>query len=180
MARRTDDDKFSQPDVNLAGIGLQGPRPDSRDISTARPQFDGSGNPIGFGWKESDGSVTLIGGQRYAPIAGPYRDGYRYAPEAQPPNSIAENPMPTAPPSGNGSGGALPMAVKRLAAAGGSAALGRMLGGNTNPGSAAANLPPEFQQLLALAMRRMADQEPLFQAVNAQAMGGLPTAYQRG
>lgn len=176
MARRTDDDKFSQPDVNLAGIGLQGPRPDSRDISTVRAIYDPATGQYEFRFPDG---TPLNGGHGFSP-AGPYRDGYRYAPEAQPPNSIAENPMPTAPPSGTGSGGGLPMAVKRLAAAGGSAALGRMLGGNTNPGAAAANLPPEFQQLLALAMRRMADQEPLFQAVNAQAMGGLPTAYQRG
>ena len=83
--------------------------------------------------------------------------------------------------SGNGeSGNGLSDAIKRLAVGGGAAALGRSLGGNANPGAATANLPPEFQQVLALAMRRMADQEPLFQAVNAQAMGGLPTAYQRG
>ena len=40
-------------------------------------------------------------------------------------------------------------------------------------------MPPELQQLLAMAMQRMSQQEPLFQSINAQAMAGLPTAYQR-
>jgi hypothetical protein len=68
------------------------------------------------------------------------------------------------------------------------ALLGRAMGGAqplSTPalgggGMGNANLPPEFQQLLAEAMKRMSAQAPLAEAINAQAMGGLPTIYQKG
>jgi len=48
-------------------------------------------------------------------------------------------------------------------------------GGANGSGS----MSPELQQLLAQALKRMSSQDGLFNAVNAQAMAGLPTIYQR-
>lgn len=58
-----------------------------------------------------------------------------------------------------------------LVGAGGAAAAGGAFGGG---GNTAPTTSPELQQMLAIAMRRMAAQEPLFDAVNRQAYGGLP------
>lgn len=60
-------------------------------------------------------------------------------------------------------------------------AAGRALspGGNSGAPNGANNLPPELQQMLALSVQRMRDQEPLFQAINRQALAGLPT-YAKG
>lgn len=74
-------------------------------------------------------------------------------------------------------------AVKRLAEIGlpvGMGLLGRGMRGSGGGIGGNAAMSPELQALLGLAMRRMQDQEPLFQSINAQALGGLPTAYQKG
>jgi len=60
----------------------------------------------------------------------------------------------------------------------GPAIVGRAMSGGGNGGGNAA-LPPELQQLLQMSMQRMTAQDPLFKSINAQAMAGLPTAYQR-
>lgn len=54
----------------------------------------------------------------------------------------------------------------------GKLASGGFGGGNSGPGG---QMSPELQQLLQLSMQRMQSQEPLFQAVTKQALGGLPT-----
>lgn len=41
-------------------------------------------------------------------------------------------------------------------------------------------MPPELQQLLALALKRQQEQQPLFDAVTHQALAGLPTYAQKG
>lgn len=48
-------------------------------------------------------------------------------------------------------------------------------GGDAGP---AGQMSPELQQLLELSMKRMQDQEPLFQSVTKQALAGLPTYAQ--
>lgn len=56
---------------------------------------------------------------------------------------------------------------------------GRALSG---PGSASGQteIPDELKQLLAMSMKRMADQQPLADAINRQALGGLPTYAKQG
>ena len=61
----------------------------------------------------------------------------------------------------------------------GPALAGRAMRGSGGSGSGNASLPPELQQLLQMSLKRMASQDPLFSSINAQAMAGLPTAYQR-
>jgi hypothetical protein len=61
----------------------------------------------------------------------------------------------------------------------GALAAGRMANGGGAGGGSGDGLPPELQQLLAMSLQRMRDQEPLFQAVNQQAFAGLP-AYVTG
>lgn len=46
-------------------------------------------------------------------------------------------------------------------------------------GDTQANIPPELTELLKTAMQRMSAQQPLVDAVNKQALGGLPT-YAKG
>jgi hypothetical protein len=41
-------------------------------------------------------------------------------------------------------------------------------------------MSPEMEQLLALSMKRMQDQEPLFQAATRQALAGLPAYAKQG
>ena len=71
--------------------------------------------------------------------------------------------------------GGLPLALKKLAAGTIPAVVGKTLANNNGSNQ----LSPELQQLLAMALQRMTQQQPLFNAINAQAMAGLPTAYQR-
>jgi hypothetical protein len=77
-------------------------------------------------------------------------------------------------PGGGGGGGGLPLALKKLAAGVIPAVVGRTIGGGGSN-----ELSPELQQLLAMAIQRMTQQQPLFNSINAQAMAGLPTAYQQ-
>lgn len=81
---------------------------------------------------------------------------------------------------GRGLANAAP-ALGRTALVAGPALLGRALRGNgSGSGSGSgAGLPPELQQLLQMSLQRMSAQDPLFRSINAQAMAGLPTAYQR-
>lgn len=57
---------------------------------------------------------------------------------------------------------------------------GRALSGaGRDANSGAPAIPEELQQLLALSMKRVAAQQPLADAINKQALGGLPT-YAKG
>ena len=60
------------------------------------------------------------------------------------------------------------------------ATLPKLFQGGGDGSGGDSNIPPELSQLLALALKRMTDQGPLAASVNAQALGGLPTIYQRG
>ena len=73
--------------------------------------------------------------------------------------------------------------LKKIAGVGiPSAALlaGRKLAGDGTNGLEQQAIPPELSALLAQAMRRTADQDPLAQAVNRQAFEGLPTYVKKG
>ena len=67
----------------------------------------------------------------------------------------------------------------RVAAATIPAVVGRALRGSGSGSGSGAGLPPELQQLLQMSLQRMSAQDPLFRSINAQAMAGLPTEYQR-
>jgi len=154
--------------------------PNKRDVSTASPQYDRFGNSLGFGWKESDGTITLITGDRYSSYGGTMGSGGEFSDKGfvrDQVNQTGERVSPgSAPGSGGGNGagaplsklaGLLPAAIAGVAGAAGG-------GGGTNT-----QIPPELQQLLQMSMQRMTSQDPLFRSINAQAMAGLPTAYQR-
>ena len=58
---------------------------------------------------------------------------------------------------------------------------GRALSGSGGgAGDGSAEIPQELKDLLAMSMKRMADQQPLADAINTQALGGLPTYAKRG
>lgn len=59
----------------------------------------------------------------------------------------------------------------------GKLASGGFGGGNSGP---AGQMSPELQQMLQLSLQRMNSQQPLFDAVNKQALAGLPTYAQGG
>lgn len=52
------------------------------------------------------------------------------------------------------------------------------IGHQISQNQANAGIPPELRQLLTLAMQRMAQQQPLFEATTTQALRGLPTYAQ--
>lgn len=160
--------------------------PNKRDVSTAEPQYDRFGNPLGFGWRNADGSMTLINGQTFTQyggaLNGPGGRGFsdqggqggnaglmgsdQVVPDAAlGPNGGIGGRSPGSG-GGNGAGAPLLAALAGVAGAGG--------GGGTNT-----TMPPELQQLLQMSLQRMTAQDPLFKSINAQAMAGLPTAYQR-
>lgn len=146
--------------------------PNKRDVSTAQPQYDRFGNTLGFGWKEPDGSITLITGDRYSGDGGMIGSGGDFSNKGfvrDQVNATGERVSPGSSPGsggGNGAGAPLLAALAGVAGAGG--------GGGTNT-----TMPPELQQLLQMSLQRMTAQDPLFKSINAQAMAGLPTAYQR-
>ncbi len=146
--------------------------PNKRDVSTAQPQYDRFGNTLGFGWKEPDGSITLITGDRYSGDGGMIGSGGDFSNKGfvrDEVNATGERVSPGSSPGsggGNGAGAPLLAALAGVAGAGG--------GGGTNT-----TMPPELQQLLQMSLQRMTAQDPLFKSINAQAMAGLPTAYQR-
>ena len=92
--------------------------------------------------------------------------------------------MEDAPPSTGGDGVNWPDIIKRIAQLG--IPLGTMLGtraatnGGNDGNGGPSTISPELQQLLAMSMKRMASQEPLFDAVNKQAFEGLPTYVKEG
>ncbi len=184
----------------------------ARDIGTAAPQFDRFGNSLGFGWKNSDGTITLINGDRMTQYGGllsngsgeafrdvgmtqqgegdsqggnsrygPYSEGYRNDPNMTPPESLQNNETyfgEGGGGGGGGNGGGVPLALKKLAPFAALApTLRNALGGNDTGTNT--TMPPELQQLLQMSLQRMTSQDPLFRSINAQAMAGLPTAYQR-
>lgn len=165
----------------------------ARDIGTAAPQYDRFGNPLGFGWRNADGSMTLINGQTFTQYGGALNGpggrgfsdqggqggnaGLMGSDQVVPDAALGPNGGigGRSPGSGGGNGagaplsrlaGLLPAALVGVAGAGG--------GGGTNT-----TMPPELQQLLQMSLQRMTAQDPLFKSINAQAMAGLPTAYQR-
>lgn len=81
-------------------------------------------------------------------------------------------------------GGGFDMAdtIRRIAQSG--VPIGAMLGTRALAGgggdSGQSAISPELQQMLAMSMRRMSAQEPLFQAVNRQAFEGLPSYVKGG
>ena len=88
-------------------------------------------------------------------------------------------------PDFGGSGGSnMADIIKRLAQAG--LPIGALLGtraltgGGGDGQNGQSPVSPELQQLLAMSMKRMASQEPLFDAVNKQAFEGLPDYVKRG
>lgn len=170
----------SQMDPSAGGGGSNWERNmqdrNARDVSTATPQYDRFGNPIGFGWRESDGRITLINGDRYSSYGGSMNVGDDKSFVRDAVNQTERDLFNGPGGNGGGNGGGLPMGLKALAAV---PAIARQLGGGNGSGNGNASMPPELQQLLAMAMQRMSQQEPLFQSINAQAMAGLPTAYQR-
>lgn len=155
---------------------------DPNDISNARPVYDPMTGQIEF--RMPDG--TRLGGsgqgQNGNSSYGPYAGAYQNDPSQMPPASLQNNETFFGPggagassaPGGGGGGGGVPLALKKLAAGAVPAIAGRVASGGGG-----SQLTPELQQLLALAMKRMQDQEPLFQAINRQAMAGLPASYQR-
>lgn len=151
--------------------------------------------------------ASVLAGRNGNSAYGPYADHYRYDGTQTPPDSLSapsdgllsrvQVPMGQLDTSGprytqmpasmsqntnsrndpGGGGGGLPALLRTIAPLAPLVA-GRLQGGSGAPG-VNTQMPPELQQLLAQAMRRMADQEGLFQSVTAQAKAGLPTAYQR-
>ena len=154
--------------------------PNKRDVSTAQPQYDRFGNTLGFGWKEPDGSITLITGDRYSGDGGMIGSGGDFSNKGfvrDQVNATGERVSPgSSPGSGGGNGAGAPLSrlaglIPGLAGAAGA------LGGNGSGSNT--TMPPELQQLLQMSLQRMTAQDPLFKSINAQAMAGLPTAYQR-
>ena len=175
----------SQMDPSAGGGGSNWERNiNNQDISTAKPVYNAATGQ--YEWQLPDGSrLTGNGaGQNGNSPYGPYAGGYQNDPDFMPPGSLQNNETWFGPGgggsqggSGGGNGSGLPLtALRGLAAI---PAIARQLGGGNGSGNGNASMPPELQQLLAMAMQRMSQQEPLFQSINAQAMAGLPTAYQR-
>lgn len=79
-------------------------------------------------------------------------------------------------PAGTSAGRKIADAIGRVATNVIPAVVGRAIsGGNDSTGG----LSPELQQLLQMSIKRMTQQQPLFESINRQAMAGLPTAYQQ-
>ncbi len=166
------------------------------DVSTAGFYKDRSGQIV-WGWptytngRQTGVTPVVPDWQRNGTSPyGPYASGYRYGPESIVPGSLYDGPgaqnLPpmslsngqgASDPGGGGGGGGnsgVPGWLKNAAAAlPAAASLANAPGGNNN------SMSPELQQLLAQALKRMSSQDGLFNAVNAQAMAGLPTIYQR-
>jgi hypothetical protein len=188
----------SQMDPSAGGGGSGWERdinnPNKRDISTASPQSDRFGNSLGFGWRDANGTITLINGQTFTQYGGALNGpggaafsdqngqggnaGLMGSDKVVPGAALGENGGASAPGGGGGNGGGIPWYGKAAAAAI-PAVLGRTLGGGGSNGGGNGSLPPELQQLLQMSLQRMSSQDPLFRSINAQAMAGLPTAYQR-
>lgn len=185
MARNPIEDKVADTNpASLAGIGLQGPRPNNGDISTARPLQDANGNMLGFGWTNADGTMTTVTGERYTRYGGLITEGGPGSGDTMADYwlnnrvPVRNNPVPTEATGGDGSPGGVPGILRRAAPLAAGAVAGRSaFGGGGSP--TAAPIPPELTELLRMSLQRVRDQEPLFQSITAQARGGLPTAYQR-
>lgn len=173
--------------------------PNTRDVSTAEPQYDRFGNPLGFGWRNADGSMTLINGQTFTQYGGALNGpggrgfsdqsgqggnaGLMGSDQVVPDAALGPNGGigGTSPGGGGGNGGGIPLGLKRLAPLAGlvPAIAGAAGGFGGGGGGTNTQIPPELQQLLQMSLQRMTSQDPLFKSINAQAMAGLPTAYQR-
>ena len=168
--------------------------PNKRDVSTAQPQYDRFGNTLGFGWRNADGSMTLINGQTFTQYGGALNGpggrgfsdqggqggnaGLMGSDQVVPDAALGPNGGigGRSPGSGGGNGAGAPLSrlaglIPGLAGAAGA------LGGNGSGSNT--TMPPELRQLLQMSLQRMTAQDPLFKSINAQAMAGLPTAYQR-
>lgn len=176
-------DKQMDVSVGMGGTGWENPiaNPNSQDVSMYQPVYD----PVTgqFRFQFPNGSDFSAGQNGNSPI-GPYRGSYRFDPNMMPPPSLQSNDVYFGPGGGaeadqthgGGGPGGLPLGklAKLLPVA---ASLKNAPGGTDGPGSG--NMSPELQQLLAQALKRMSQQDGLFSAINAQAMAGLPTIYQR-
>lgn len=160
---------------------------DPNDISNARPVYDPVTGQVDFIMPDG----TRLGGngqgQNGNSPYGPYSGQYQNDPNQMPPTSLQNNPTyygpggggATGAPGGGGGGGGLPLALKKLLPLAALAPSLRNVFGGDNGGNANTQIPPELQQLLQMSLQRMTSQDPLFRSINAQAMAGLPTAYQR-
>lgn len=169
---------------------------DPNDISNARPFYDPITGQAGF--IMPDGTML---GSRPAPFYDSNNPGGRpsnYNPsqynDAQrrmygedfsnkdflrdAVNDVGNTVSPGSAPGGGGGGG-LPLALKKLLPLAAFAPAARNAFGGNNGSGMNTQIPPELQQLLQMSLQRMTSQDPLFRSINAQAMAGLPTAYQR-
>lgn len=188
-------DLFAAPGSGGSGWEQNITNRDSRDVSTAQFVYDKTTGQYVWGWPRGDGSVDPVK-PTATPASGnsPYQNGVPPASQGpyydtgntggQPSNYTGRDYRAALPPSGGGGGNGTPLGwPAKIAAAAIPAAVGTIPklfdpNGGSAPGGSL-QLPPELQQLLALALKRMTDQNPLAASINAQALGGLPTSYQR-
>jgi hypothetical protein len=164
---------------------------DARDVSSAQHVYDPVTKAYVWGWPNYNAqgrvmSVTPVRTPSASPV-GPYASGYQFPQSGVPDSLRPPSDAPAGPPKGGGGGG-MPIGslISRLAALGIPALIARKGlnggGSGTVPPPAMdpnAMVPQELKDLLGIAMKRVGSQQPLFDAINAQAMGGLPTRYQR-
>jgi len=179
-------DKVMSPSLGGGGTGWERniSNPNSQDVSMLRAVY----NPVTgqFQYQFPNGA-TLQAGQNGNSAIGPYAGSYRNDPNMMPPPSLQSNDVYFGPGGGaetgqsnrGGAPGGIPLGkfIKNAASALPLAAALANKPGDGSPGSG--NMSPELQQLLAQALKRMSAQDGLFSAINAQAMAGLPTIYQR-
>lgn len=172
------DGDIRTPDT-MAGGGGGRIHFDPNDVSAARPVFDAATGQ--WQWvMPNGGQLSGDAGRNGNSPYGPYQGGYRNDPSFMPPPSLQNNETffgpngggASAPATGGGGGGggALPTWIRHLAPALATLpAAVNHFGGNDQT-----SMSPELQQLLALALKRMSSQQPLFDAINQQALAGLP------
>jgi hypothetical protein len=122
---------------------------------------------------------------------GPWaKDATKAAGSVSPPSTPESNPQPGDPgfmgpvnTAANAAGGVnWGDIIKKIAAVGipvGALVAGRAVSNNNDVGNGSSAVPPELSALLAQSMKRVADQDPLAEALNRQALGGLPD-YAKG
>lgn len=185
MAVNPDDEKIPQMSEALA----HGGHSDPNDVGNARFYLDKATGQYVWGWPTYHNN-RQVGVRAAAPDM--YTDPNQPNPANDPNKTFLRRQVQQtadavtsggASDSGGGGGGGngagLPRLLRNVAkAAPVAAALLNAPGSGGGPGSNG-NMSPELQQLLAQALKRMSEQDGLFSAINAQAMAGLPTIYQR-
>jgi hypothetical protein len=159
----------------------KGARADPNDVGNARFHMDKATGQYIWGWPTYQNG-RQVGVRAAAPDS--YTDPNQPNPMNDPDKNFlrrqvndtgnAVSGTPSADGGGGGGGGGIPGWAKIAAAA-----LPAAASLATNPPGSNGSMSPELQQLLAQALKRMSSQDGLFNAVNAQAMAGLPTIYQR-